>query len=192
MNQDMLDKVRSHSGFIAALDQSGGSTPNALLAYGVTEDQYHGDDEMFDRHCADPRRMPLARVPADVLDLDYEERRPTFHPLPARRPRRGHYVCVAVDSTAGCKLWHYPGGWQQVVDHLRSTGREVVLIQKEPAALARVIDATGDGTNPFDAPVGWRRIAPATCTSSGVIVTMSSRSRGAARLPRSSTVPATG
>lgn len=48
MNQDMLDKVRSHSGFIAALDQSGGSTPNALLAYGVTEDQYHGDDEMFD------------------------------------------------------------------------------------------------------------------------------------------------
>ncbi len=40
--------VRSHSGFIAALDQSGGSTPNALLAYGVTEDQYHGDEEMFD------------------------------------------------------------------------------------------------------------------------------------------------
>lgn len=47
MNQDMLDKVRSHTGFIAALDQSGGSTPKALLAYGVAEDEYDGDDEMF-------------------------------------------------------------------------------------------------------------------------------------------------
>lgn len=44
----MLDKVRSHTGFIAALDQSGGSTPKALLAYGVAEDAYDGDDEMFD------------------------------------------------------------------------------------------------------------------------------------------------
>lgn len=34
-------------GFIAALDQSGGSTPKALKAYGVTEDQYHNEDEMF-------------------------------------------------------------------------------------------------------------------------------------------------
>ena len=34
-------------GFIAALDQSGGSTPKALLAYGVSEDMYHGEDEMF-------------------------------------------------------------------------------------------------------------------------------------------------
>lgn len=35
------------AGFIAALDQSGGSTPKALLAYGVAEDEYSGDDEMF-------------------------------------------------------------------------------------------------------------------------------------------------
>ena len=48
MNQDMLDKVRDGGGFLAALDQSGGSTPKALLAYGVTEDEYDGDAEMFD------------------------------------------------------------------------------------------------------------------------------------------------
>jgi len=48
MNQDMLDKVRAGTGFLAALDQSGGSTPKALLAYGITEDEYDGDDEMFD------------------------------------------------------------------------------------------------------------------------------------------------
>lgn len=43
-----LAKVKSSPGFIAALDQSGGSTPKALLAYGVSEDQYANDDEMFD------------------------------------------------------------------------------------------------------------------------------------------------
>jgi fructose-bisphosphate aldolase, class I len=49
MNDEQLEKVRSGRGFIAALDQSGGSTPKALKLYGVTEDQYSGDDEMFDR-----------------------------------------------------------------------------------------------------------------------------------------------
>ena len=48
MNQDMLDKVRSSTGFLAALDQSGGSTPKALLAYGIEESDYEGDEQMFD------------------------------------------------------------------------------------------------------------------------------------------------
>ncbi|MBD8662228.1 fructose bisphosphate aldolase [Rhizobium sp. CFBP 8752] len=43
----MLDKVRSAPGFIAALDQSGGSTPKALLLYGIAETDYEGDEEMF-------------------------------------------------------------------------------------------------------------------------------------------------
>ncbi|WP_100643921.1 fructose bisphosphate aldolase [Alteromonas facilis] len=43
----MLEKVKSQSGFIAALDQSGGSTPKALKLYGVDEDAYSNDDEMF-------------------------------------------------------------------------------------------------------------------------------------------------
>ena len=42
-----LEKVRTQAGFIAALDQSGGSTPKALRLYGVTEDAYANDDEMF-------------------------------------------------------------------------------------------------------------------------------------------------
>lgn len=48
MNQDMLIKMQSGRGFIAALDQSGGSTPKALANYGVTADMYSGDDQMFD------------------------------------------------------------------------------------------------------------------------------------------------
>jgi fructose-bisphosphate aldolase class I len=49
MNQQMFDAVKSRPGFIAALDQSGGSSPKALKLYGVDESQYSGDDEMFDR-----------------------------------------------------------------------------------------------------------------------------------------------
>lgn len=48
MNQEQLEKVKQGNGFIAALDQSGGSTPKALKAYGVNEDQYSNEDEMFD------------------------------------------------------------------------------------------------------------------------------------------------
>lgn len=49
MNREQLEKMRSGSGFIAALDQSGGSTPKALALYGVGEDAYRTDAEMFDR-----------------------------------------------------------------------------------------------------------------------------------------------
>jgi len=42
-----FEKIKSHSGFIAALDQSGGSTPKALANYGVGEDAFSNDDEMY-------------------------------------------------------------------------------------------------------------------------------------------------
>jgi len=45
----MLEKIREGDGFIAALDQSGGSTPKALKLYGVGEDAYSNESEMFDR-----------------------------------------------------------------------------------------------------------------------------------------------
>lgn len=48
MNKKQLEQMKSKDGFIAALDQSGGSTPNALTAYGVMEDSYTNDEEMFD------------------------------------------------------------------------------------------------------------------------------------------------
>ena len=45
---EKLEKMRNGKGFIAALDQSGGSTPKALKLYGVNEDQYSNEAEMFD------------------------------------------------------------------------------------------------------------------------------------------------
>lgn len=48
MMREQTEKVRSGRGFFAALDQSGGSTPKALAEYGVPEDAYSTDEEMFD------------------------------------------------------------------------------------------------------------------------------------------------
>lgn len=48
MNEQQLTQIKEKAGFIAALDQSGGSTPRALAAYGVTEDSYKNEEEMFD------------------------------------------------------------------------------------------------------------------------------------------------
>src|SRR5688500_5391076 len=48
MDQQMATKIRDGKGFIAALDQSGGSTPGALKAYGYRGDEWSSDEEMFD------------------------------------------------------------------------------------------------------------------------------------------------
>lgn len=48
MNTQQLEQMRNGKGFIAALDQSGGSTPKALRLYGIDEDRYTNDEEMFD------------------------------------------------------------------------------------------------------------------------------------------------
>jgi fructose-bisphosphate aldolase class I len=47
-NEEQLQKMRAHPGFIAALDQSGGSTPHALALYGIKDHPWADDDEMFD------------------------------------------------------------------------------------------------------------------------------------------------
>ncbi len=48
MNKKQAERMKNGKGFVAALDQSGGSTPKALLGYGVTEDKYNTEEEMFD------------------------------------------------------------------------------------------------------------------------------------------------
>jgi len=48
INKEQLARIRQGKGFIAALDQSGGSTPKALRLYGIEESEYAGDEQMFD------------------------------------------------------------------------------------------------------------------------------------------------
>src|SRR5258706_10014038 len=46
-NEEQLQKMKSHPGFVAALDQSGGSTPGALRDYGIEEGAWSSEEEMF-------------------------------------------------------------------------------------------------------------------------------------------------
>ena len=48
MNKEQFEQMKNSKGFIAAHDQSGGSTPKALKLYGITEDQYSNEEQMFD------------------------------------------------------------------------------------------------------------------------------------------------
>ncbi|PLS20774.1 fructose bisphosphate aldolase [Neptunicoccus cionae] len=65
-NSAMTEKMQSGAGFIAALDQSGGSTPKALGLYGVKEDAYSNDEEMFD--LIHGMRARIAQAPAFTGD----------------------------------------------------------------------------------------------------------------------------
>jgi fructose-bisphosphate aldolase class I len=60
MDDQQLEKIREGKGFIAALDQSGGSTPDALAAYGIGHDAYSTDEEMFDLMQAMRSRIALS------------------------------------------------------------------------------------------------------------------------------------
>ena len=60
MNQQQLTQMRTGKGFIAALDQSGGSTPKALKLYGVDETAYGNEDQMFDVIHAMRSRMVMS------------------------------------------------------------------------------------------------------------------------------------
>lgn len=62
MNAQQLEQMRSGKGFIAALDQSGGSTPKALKLYGVDESRYSNDEQMFDLIHAMRTRMMTSKA----------------------------------------------------------------------------------------------------------------------------------
>jgi autotransporter strand-loop-strand O-heptosyltransferase len=104
---------------------------------------YQEDD--LNIHKVDPRTIPLQKVSSDILNVEYlGEIKPNINKKINARPTSKKYVCIATESTAGAKYWHYPGGWQRLVNLLRSIGYDVVVIQKEKNTLTGVIDKSGD------------------------------------------------
>ena len=74
MNTEQLNRMRDGRGFVAALDQSGGSTPRALEGYGIGPDRYSSEEEMFDlvhamrtRVITSPAFSPEPRLGRDPL-----------------------------------------------------------------------------------------------------------------------------
>ena len=68
MDKEKLEIMKSRPGFIAALDQSGGSSAKTLKLYGIEEDQYNGEDEMFDLiHAMRTRVMKSKEFTSDKI-----------------------------------------------------------------------------------------------------------------------------
>ncbi|WP_238948148.1 fructose bisphosphate aldolase [Clostridium sp. YIM B02569] len=66
MNENQMNRIHTGKGFIAALDQSGGSTPKALLEYGIKENSYSNEDEMFG--LVHEMRKRIIKSPAFTLE----------------------------------------------------------------------------------------------------------------------------
>jgi fructose-bisphosphate aldolase, class I len=100
----MLSQLSSKPGFFAALDQSGGSTPGALKLYGVPENQFHDDDEMFDLVHQMRTRIVTApsftsgKVIGAILFEDTMERTVTGQPTAAYLWSNGVVPILKVDK----------------------------------------------------------------------------------------------
>lgn len=113
---------------------------------------FHADMDKRAPH--DWRTLPLQHIAADILGLEYEELRPRVDTRKAyskvvKRPKK--YVCISEHSTAACKYWHYPNGWQVLVDELNRRGYNVVDISLEHSGLRNCIHAHN---NHIDVTIG--------------------------------------
>ena len=78
---------------------------------------------------ADSRTLPLERVGGMILGLKNIPQLPTFKPTKSREVAEP-YVCIAVQASGVQKGWHYPEGWDIVVDYLKNLGYRVLCIDK--------------------------------------------------------------
>jgi autotransporter strand-loop-strand O-heptosyltransferase len=92
-----------------------------------------------------PNTIPLQKTATNILGLDFMEIRPRLAFVPKERPINEKYVTIGMSTTAGCKEWIYPNGWQKLINYLNSMGYKVAVIQKESfSGIDNVLDWTGD------------------------------------------------
>jgi fructose-bisphosphate aldolase, class I len=157
MDTDMVHKVEFGDGFIAALDQSGGSTPKALALYGVDEDQYSGETEMFDAmHAMRTRIMTSPSFDGDrilgailfeqTMDRQVEGRdTPDYlwsvkHVVPFLKIDKG-----LADDTDGVQLMKPIGGLDELLErgvakHVFGTKERSVVKLADAGGIAAVAD----------------------------------------------------
>ena len=100
-----------------------------LYRLGMFYKDVNGKREVnYEYHPSDPKQLPLTKMASDILGLDYVEIKPKMKKLGKRVRKR---VCIGIHSTAQCKYWNNPTGWQEVTDYLISKGYEVRLLSKE-------------------------------------------------------------
>ena len=113
------------------------SNINALYRFGWFYDS--------DKEPEVPNTIPLQKAATNILGLDFTEIRPKLSFTPGPRPIEEKYVTIGMSTTAGCKEWSHPHGWQTLINHLNSLGYKVAVIQKESfSGIENVLDWTGN------------------------------------------------
>ena len=80
----------------------------------------------------DFRMVGLHRTAGYILGVDPTDCAPKIALEDESRPIPEPYVCVAVQSSSGCKMWNNPMGWREVVAHLKERGYRVICIDQKP------------------------------------------------------------
>ncbi len=80
----------------------------------------------------DFRMVGLHRTAGYILGVDPTETPPLISVSAPDRPIPEPYVCIAVQSSSGCKMWNNPHGWHEVVAHLKAKGLRVICIDQKP------------------------------------------------------------
>jgi len=114
----------------------------------------------------DFRLVGLHRTAGYILGVDPAEEAPRLSLSDESRPIAEPYVCIAVQSSSGCKMWNNPNGWREVVAFLKASGYRVVCIDQKPVHGCGlmwthiphgVVDETGD--RPLAERAHWLRHA---------------------------------
>jgi ADP-heptose:LPS heptosyltransferase len=96
-------------------------------------------------HPEHPLLIPLQKISANILGIDFKEIRPVINPVNNERPIEKKYVCISEFASAnGMKVWQNQIGWKTIVDELKNMGYEVVSISKEKTELKNVIKQNGN------------------------------------------------
>lgn len=151
-----LAQIRSGAGFIAALDQSGGSTGKALEAYGIARSNWSGDEEMFALvHRMRVRIMTSPsfdgrRVLAAILFERTMEGQVNGHFVPAYLRSRGIVPFLKIDKglereADGVQLMKSIGGLAELLERARSLGvfgtkMRSVVNRSDPAGIAAIVE----------------------------------------------------
>lgn len=106
----------------------------AVKHHGIFEQSDYPNLRIVDRKSADAYEYtdlhafeyifgkPLQRGYSDQFGIQYEEIRPSLRKSGAGRPIKEKYVCLGVHSTAQCKYWNYPGGWEALCHGIKEMG----------------------------------------------------------------------
>ena len=77
-----------------------------------------------------PSSIPLQKAITNILGLPFQEIESRVDFNPKSRPIQEKYICIATNSTAGCKLWNYPNGWEILSENLIKEGYKLINISQ--------------------------------------------------------------